>query len=48
MTIRKQDSTQDLETETQSERLGETKDTWLWTGVPLDAFQSIKKEGANR
>jgi len=42
--IRKQDSTRYLETESQPERTGVTMDTYLWTGVPLDTFESIKKK----
>jgi len=43
--IWKQDSARYLETEPQPERIGVTMDIYLWTGVPLDTFESIKKEG---
>ena len=43
--IRKQDSTRYLETESQPESIDVTMDTCLWTGVPLDTFESIKKVG---
>jgi hypothetical protein len=46
--IREQDSTLNLETESQPQRLGGTKDTYLWTGVPLHTFDSIKQKGGEK
>jgi hypothetical protein len=46
--IREQNSKRNLETESQPEWIGETKDIYLWTGVPHHTFESTKKKVVNK